>query len=142
MGRMVRKQIYIEPEQDERLKKLSHRLSVSESEIVRRGVTQILEQYSNHDPNARTAWQYESKKMQERIDSYWSRDDQPTQDFSNPPDVSTFEPESLSEEEIERRWQQVLKDMREGKFAHLIGQDEEVWNREKLYEERLNRLPG
>lgn len=142
MGRMVRKQIYIKPDQDTRLKEVSHQLGISESEIVRRGVTQILEQYPSYDPNARAAWQDELKKMRERIDSYSSRGDQPAQDFSNPPDVSTFEPESLSEEEIEHRWQQVLKDMREGKFAHLIGKDEEVWNREKLYEERLNRLPG
>ncbi len=142
MGRMVRKQVYIEPEQDTRLKEVSHHLGVSESEIVRRGVTQILQQYPSYDPTSRDAWLDELKKMRERIDSNRSRGAQPAQDFSNPPDVSTFEPESLSEEEIERRWQQVLKDMREGRFAHLIGNEEEVWNREKLYEERLNRLPG
>ena len=142
MGRKVGKQIYIEPEQDARLKEVSHHLGVSESEIVRRGVTQILQQYPSYDPATRAAWLDELKKMRERIDSYWSRDDQPAQDSSNLPDAGTFEPESLSEEEIERRWQQVLKDMREGRFAHLIGNEEEVWNREKLYEERLNRLPG
>ena len=142
MARMVRKQIYIEPEQDARLKEVSRHLGVSESEIVRRGVAQILEQYPNYDPNARAAWEDELKKMRERIDSHWSRDDQPAQDVSNAPAVGTVERESLSEEEIECRWQQVLRDMREGRFAHLIEDGEEVWNREKLYEERLNRLPG
>ena len=42
MARMVRKQIYIQPEQDERLKRLSGRLGVSESDLIRKGVALVL----------------------------------------------------------------------------------------------------
>ena len=141
MTRMVRKQIYIKPEQDTRLKEVSHHLGISESEIVRRGVAQLLEQYPNYAPNSRSAWEDELKKKRERIDSQ-SRGDQPAEEVSSESATGTVGQESLNEEEIESHWQQVLRDMREGRFAHLIGDGEEVWNREELYEERLNRLPG
>lgn len=43
MGRMVRKQVYIEPEQDELLKRLSKELGVSEAELVRRSIDSLVE---------------------------------------------------------------------------------------------------
>jgi hypothetical protein len=43
MAKMVRKQIYIEPRQDEQLKHRAHLLGVTEAEIIRRGIDQILD---------------------------------------------------------------------------------------------------
>ncbi len=40
MSRMVRKQIYIEPEQEELLKRRAKELGVSEAELIRRGLDQ------------------------------------------------------------------------------------------------------
>jgi len=40
MGRMIRKQVYITPQQDVALKRRAAELGVSESELIRRGVTQ------------------------------------------------------------------------------------------------------
>jgi hypothetical protein len=36
--RMVRKQVYITPEQDKKLKECAQRLGVSEAELIRRGI--------------------------------------------------------------------------------------------------------
>lgn len=41
MSRMVRKQIYIEPRQEEFLKRRAKELEVSEAELVRRAIDQI-----------------------------------------------------------------------------------------------------
>ena len=38
MGRMVRKQVYIEPEQEALLKQRAHALGVSEAELIRMGI--------------------------------------------------------------------------------------------------------
>lgn len=43
MGRMVRKQLYIEPEQDELLKRLSKELGVTEAELMRRALDSLVE---------------------------------------------------------------------------------------------------
>jgi hypothetical protein len=42
MARMTRKQIYIEPDQDRRLRALSRRRSKTESELVREGIDRVL----------------------------------------------------------------------------------------------------
>lgn len=41
MGRMVRKQVYIEPRQDQLLKRRARDLDVPEAELIRRGIDQI-----------------------------------------------------------------------------------------------------
>lgn len=41
MSRMVRKQVYLEPEQEKRLKQQAKALGVSEAELIRRGVGQV-----------------------------------------------------------------------------------------------------
>ncbi len=43
MGRMVRKQLYIEPEQDELLKRLSKELGVTEAALMRRALDSLVE---------------------------------------------------------------------------------------------------
>jgi len=44
MARMVRKQIYLEPHQEQRLKTLSRLLQVSEAELIRRALDLYLRQ--------------------------------------------------------------------------------------------------
>ena len=41
MGRMVRKQLYIEPRQEELLKRRAQELGVTEAQLIRRGIDQI-----------------------------------------------------------------------------------------------------
>jgi hypothetical protein len=42
MRKMVRKQVYIELEQEELLKRRARELGVTESELIRRGINQIV----------------------------------------------------------------------------------------------------
>ena len=44
MGRMVRKQVYIEPEQDELLKRLSKELGVTEAALMRRALDSLTDE--------------------------------------------------------------------------------------------------
>ena len=55
MRRMKRKQIYIEPNQDRRLRDLSRRHGKSESELIREGIDRILAD----PPLDRAAWERE-----------------------------------------------------------------------------------
>ena len=41
MRRMVRKQVYIEPRQEEMLKRLARELGVPEAEIIRQGIDEV-----------------------------------------------------------------------------------------------------
>lgn len=65
MGRMVRKQIYIEPEQDALLKRRAAELGVTESELIRRGIEQVarkpVEPMSDHE-----LWEKELAFMRSR----------------------------------------------------------------------------
>jgi hypothetical protein len=61
---MVRKQVYIEPEQEEKLKDLSERLGVSEAELIRRGVDLITR--DDEDLDRKAAWQQVLAMIEER----------------------------------------------------------------------------
>ena len=53
MRRMKRKQIYLDPDQDRRLRALSRHRGISESELIREGVDRVLEA----PPLDRSAWE-------------------------------------------------------------------------------------
>jgi hypothetical protein len=55
MARMVRKQVYIEPRQEELLKKRAKELGVSEAELIRRGIDQVATAPLRPRPNLQ-AW--------------------------------------------------------------------------------------
>ena len=55
MRRMKRKQIYLEPEQDRRLRVLSRRQGKTASELIREGVNRVLDE----PPLDRGAWERE-----------------------------------------------------------------------------------
>ncbi len=58
MSRMLRKQVYIEPEQDRVLKQQAKKLGVSEAELIRRGIDQVGRVFAAL-PLDLTAWQDE-----------------------------------------------------------------------------------
>lgn len=66
MARMVRKQIYIEPVQDEKLKKRAKERGVSEAELIREGINRALETTVELPRNLR-AWQEAKQFMLERM---------------------------------------------------------------------------
>ena len=54
--RMVRKQVYIEPEQDRLLKRRAAELGVTESDLIRRSIDQVT-RMGVHPPRDPAAWQ-------------------------------------------------------------------------------------
>jgi transposase-like protein len=65
MGRMVRKQVYIELEQDALLKKRARDLGVTESDLIRRGINQFGQSAVNW-PLDRQSWQDELTFIRQR----------------------------------------------------------------------------
>jgi len=65
MSRMVRKQIYIEPEQERLLKRRAKELGVTESDLIRRGIDQVDRTYAGL-PQDRVAWEEELIFIRER----------------------------------------------------------------------------
>jgi len=65
MGRMVRKQIYIEPEQDKTLKERAKALGVSEAELIRRRITDPGRGVASY-PTRPEAWEEELRSIVER----------------------------------------------------------------------------
>jgi hypothetical protein len=65
MSRMVRKQMYLEPEQAERLKRRAKELGVSEADLIRRCIDQ-LGRVQGVLPVDRRAWQDELTYIRER----------------------------------------------------------------------------
>jgi Arc/MetJ-type ribon-helix-helix transcriptional regulator len=63
MARMKRKQIYLEAEQDRRLRALSRRQRRSESELIREGIRRVLDE----PPLDRTAWEREKAFIESLI---------------------------------------------------------------------------
>ena len=81
MGRMVRKQVCLEPEQEERLRRYAARQGRPESEIVRRGIDLALAEQSDLRPDAE-AWAAELAFIERRGhvpampgQRTWSRED-------------------------------------------------------------------
>jgi len=65
MARMIRKQVYIEPEQEELLKRRSRELGVSEAMLIRRGIEEV----AQRGPSSvldRRAWEEALAFMKER----------------------------------------------------------------------------
>ncbi|MDP2936838.1 MAG: hypothetical protein Q8O86_10155, partial [Dehalococcoidia bacterium] len=60
MSRMVRKQIYIKPGQEETLKRRAKELGITEAELVRRAIDQISRSYASVPPNLQ-AWEEEKE---------------------------------------------------------------------------------
>ncbi len=77
---MVRKQVYISPEQNRLLKRAAREFGVAESELIRRGVDEATS--SVKGPRDPKAWQEELAFMKERLrikapqtGRQWTRDD-------------------------------------------------------------------
>ena len=66
MGRMIRKQVYIEPEQEELLKRRSKELGISEAALIRQAID-LLDAADGKSPAARQAWEDELAYMQQRM---------------------------------------------------------------------------
>jgi len=66
MSRMVRKQVYIEPRQEEILKKRAKEIGVTEAELIRRGIEYVIRGEVTMPPNLE-AWEEAKAFIQERM---------------------------------------------------------------------------
>lgn len=85
--RMVRKQIYIYPQQDEQIKRLAQTRATSEAELIREAIEQLLGRHRPHGSNAslppdEAAWQALLQAMKEHSQQFsagephrWRRED-------------------------------------------------------------------
>ena len=65
MARMIRKQIYIEPEQEKELKRRSQESGLSEAELIRKAITDALDRAGRRQ-RAIEAWQNIDKFIREK----------------------------------------------------------------------------
>ncbi|MPZ49363.1 MAG: ribbon-helix-helix domain-containing protein [Dehalococcoidia bacterium] len=79
---MVRKQVYIEREQDAALKRLSKRLGVTEAELIRRGIEQVTSEDDEKEAERGEAWKRLEAVMEQRakmkvpqVERTWTRDE-------------------------------------------------------------------
>jgi Ribbon-helix-helix domain len=63
---MIRKQVYIEPEQERLLKQLSKQLGVTEAELIRRGIAALSQLQMHSVQLDDDLWQKELQYMKER----------------------------------------------------------------------------
>ena len=66
MGRMIRKQVHIEPEQEELLKRRSKELGISEAALIRQAIDR-LGAASDLSLPRKPAWEEAKRVMQERM---------------------------------------------------------------------------
>ncbi len=81
MGRMIRKQVYIEPEQDELLKRRSKELGISEAALIRQAIDR-LGAADGESLSTRQVWEEElafiNQRMQLRVPQTgrsWTREE-------------------------------------------------------------------
>ncbi len=60
MGKMIRKQIYLEPEQDELLKQEARKSGLSEAELIRRAIDEVVKRSIRRE-RAIQAWEREEE---------------------------------------------------------------------------------
>jgi len=66
MSRMVRKQVYIQPEQEKLLKRRARELGVSQSDVIRRGIEQVGRAGAGR-PIDRAAWEEALRFIERRL---------------------------------------------------------------------------
>lgn len=67
MTRMVRKQVYITRDQEERLKRRAKETGISESELVRRGVEFVAEEDNESRDLSEGAWEEAKRLIRKRM---------------------------------------------------------------------------
>lgn len=117
MGRMIRKQVYIEERHEEILKRLSHELHVSESDLIREGIDTV-DRLREADAGDRDDWRATLRFVRNRA----TRGD------------AAFE--QMVDDEA---WDEEMAFIRErGKLK--VPQEPRRWRREDLYDERPRYL--
>ena len=151
MTQMIKKQVYIEPEQDERLKKLARLLGISEDELIQRAIGSYLS--GNHEDERgeskrspdRRAWLKELEFMKSRLASggvkHATRQTREELYYEVLAERGLLRrPDAREEDESSADWNTLMDKARSGYYGRLFS-DVPPWNRESMYAERIARLP-
>ena len=151
MTQKIRKEIYIDSEQDERLKKLSKMLGISEDEFIERAISSYPggghqnKKSEGSRPSDRRAWLKELEFMKSRI-AREGLERMPRQSREELYDEVMSERglpqhrDTPEEYESSADWNTVMRKARSGYYGQLFS-DVPPWNRESMYDERIARLP-
>ena len=144
MAQMIKKQVHIDPEQDKRLKWLSKMLGISEDELIQRAIGSYM---SGSHENDRAVSREGSQKRQRVVPirpmfKWRNRDEMYEIFLAGRGKPLPGLPDEIDECEIERRWQKELRKMRERRFVKLLGDTEKDWDRDRIYDERIDDLPS
>ena len=144
MTQKIRKEIYIDSEQDERLKWLAKFLGISEDELIQRAIGSYMNQNrENNRIGDIEGSQKRDEVMVRRLKFGWrNRDEMYEVTLAERGKPWPGLPHEIDESEIERRWQKELYKMRDRRFVRLLGDTESDWDRNRIYDERINNLPG
>ncbi len=133
MTQKIKKEVYIDSEQDEGLKKLSRLFGVSEGELIERAIgTYVDKERSKKSGKAAPS---------QPVFGWRNRDEMYEEVLAERGKPWPGLPQDIDESEIERRWQKELYKMHDRRFVRLLGETESNWDRNRIYDERINDLP-
>ena len=151
MTRKIKKEVYIDSEQDERLKKLSKLLGVSEDELIERAIGSYLDGgdqevkgVTNRSPDRRS-WLKELEFMKSRhTGASVKHTNRQTREELYDEVLSerglSRHPNASEENESSANWNTMMRKARSGYYGKLFS-DVPSWNRESMYAQRIARLP-
>ena len=151
MTQKIKKEVYIDPEQDEGLRKLAGLMGISEDELIERAICSFVDGKHESDravngegsQNNGEGSQNRDEVMARRVKLGWrNRDEMYEVTLAERGKPWPGLHREIDESEIERRWQKELTKMRERRFVRLLGDTETEWDRSRIYDERINDLPG
>jgi len=137
MTQKIRKEFYIEPEQDKGLRKLSKLLGVSEDDLIERAIGSFVDgKYESDRAVNGEESEKEDEVMARRLAFGWrNRDEMYEVTLAERGKPWPGLPQEIDESEIERRWQKELYKMRDRRFVRLLGDTETKWDRSRIYDE-------
>ncbi len=151
MSQKVKKEFYIDSDQDEGLKKLSSLLGISEDELIQLAINSYLNS-GNHRGKSEAARPQDRQSGLKELEFMKSRIAR--EDVEHTPRQTREElyDEVLSERGLPRHrdapeeyesgadWNTIMDKVRSGYYGQLFG-DLPPWDRESMYAERIARLP-
>ncbi len=134
MTQKIKKEVYVDPKQDEGLKKLAEVMGVSEDELIERAIGSYVsrERSKKIGKVAASPAVFGWRNRDEMYEETLAERGKPLPGLRH----------DIDESEIERRWQKELRKMRDRRFVRLLGDTESDWDRNSIYDERIDDLPG
>ena len=151
MAQKIRKEVYIDPEQDKDLRKLAELMGVSEGEVIERAISSYLNGGSltaNSEakhPSDRQSWLKELEFMKSRhtgasVKHTTKQTREELYDEALSERGLPRRPEVSEENESIANWNTMMRKARSGYYGKLFS-DVPPWNRESMYAQRIARLP-